>query len=142
MNKRKWTGPTGKLPTSEDDEERTEASHNEPKRVRILDEEDEEAGMAADDDAEYFVDEDEDGGRFFGGGLNEEQKRILQIMNRDGEEPIEEAVRRPHSPRLLKICSQTRASKCSSSRRHLDKTKRCVQNTPMSRSGLLTPKQI
>ncbi|KAI3628802.1 hypothetical protein CBS14141_000505 [Malassezia furfur] len=91
LNKRKWTGPTGKLPNAEDDEERAEPSHNVPKRVRIHDEEDEEAEMAAGEDAEYLVDEDEDGGRFFGGGLNEEQKRILQIMNRDGEEPIEEA---------------------------------------------------
>ena len=81
------------------------------------DEEDEEAEMAAGEDAEYLVDEDEDGGRFFGGGLNEEQKRILQIMNRDGEEPIEEAVRRAVSPRPPKICSQTPASKCSSSKR-------------------------
>lgn len=117
LNKRKWTGPTGKLPNAEDDEERAEPSHNVPKRVRIHDEEDEEAEMAAGEDAEYLVDEDEDGGRFFGGGLNEEQKRILQIMNRDGEEPIEEAVRRAVSPRPPKICSQTPASKCSSSKR-------------------------
>lgn len=92
LNKRKWGGPSGQLPKPEDDEERVEPDLGGPKRARVEDV-NEEHDTVAQDEEDYYVDEDEEGGRFFGGGLSDKQKHILQIMNRDGEEQVEEAVR-------------------------------------------------
>jgi len=42
--------------------------------------------FAPGNDADYFIEDDDEGGRFYGGGLTDTQKRILEVMNRDGEE--------------------------------------------------------
>ncbi|WFD01420.1 hypothetical protein MOBT1_000083 [Malassezia obtusa] len=89
------------------------------------DEDDDEGYIVPGDDAEYEFDEDEEGGRFFGGGLTEEQKRILQIMNRDGEEQVEEAVR----PMAL---MQTAESMLAETRKQMQKLEKALsQNQAM-----------
>jgi len=42
------------------------------------------ADFAPGNDADYYVEEDEEG-RFFGGGLTDEQKQILAIFDRGGD---------------------------------------------------------
>ncbi|KAJ3924055.1 Catenin-beta-like protein [Lentinula edodes] len=51
--------------------------------------EDEDQSFAPGGDADYFIEEDEDG-RFYGGGLTSEQKDILNIFERAGDEVLAE----------------------------------------------------
>lgn len=71
------------------------------RRARVEDgdgdgEESMDADFAPGGDADYFAEEDDEG-RFFGGGLTSEQKDILNIFDRAGEEGVREDVRRPSS---------------------------------------------
>ncbi|KAJ3874685.1 Catenin-beta-like protein [Lentinula edodes] len=52
--------------------------------------EDEDQSFAPGGDADYFIEEDEDG-RFYGGGLTSEQKDILNIFERAGDEVLAES---------------------------------------------------
>ncbi|KAJ4478161.1 Catenin-beta-like protein [Lentinula aciculospora] len=52
--------------------------------------EDKDQSFAPGGDADYFIEEDEDG-RFFGGGLTSEQKDILNIFDRAGDEALAES---------------------------------------------------
>lgn len=65
------------------------------RRARVEDEDGQEGpdmDFAPGGDADYFVEEDEEG-RFFGGGLTSEQKDILNIFDRAGDEGVREDVR-------------------------------------------------
>ncbi|KAJ3736307.1 Catenin-beta-like protein [Lentinula guzmanii] len=53
-------------------------------------EDDEDRSFAPGGDADYFIEEDEDG-RFYGGGLTSEQKDILNIFERAGDEALAES---------------------------------------------------
>lgn len=59
-------------------------------RVTVEDAMDEDdPSFAPGGDADYFIEEDEDG-RFFGGGLTNEQKDILNIFERAGDDALPE----------------------------------------------------
>ncbi|WFD43019.1 hypothetical protein MPSI1_001670 [Malassezia psittaci] len=87
----KWNGPSGKLPSKEEDGDHEERDQDLSKRARVEDfDEAAEHEASVGENDEYVADEDDEDRRFFGGGLTEEQTQILQIMNRNGEESIQE----------------------------------------------------
>ena len=91
LNKRKWGAPPPGAPSATVEEvvdEDVSAAASKRTRVTEVDDEEEEGPMPPDVDED---DEDEEGGRFFGGGLNDEQKQILEIMNRSTSDGAEES---------------------------------------------------
>ncbi|EPQ28348.1 uncharacterized protein PFL1_04175 [Pseudozyma flocculosa PF-1] len=109
LNKRKWSEPTAEAlkaaktsSTSTDassalrdrdadgQQERLEPAGPSRPRATVADEgdddNDQDAEFAPGNDANYFAEEDDEGGRFFGGGLSDQQKRILEIMNRGADD--------------------------------------------------------
>jgi beta-catenin-like protein 1 len=61
-------------------------------RVTVEDAMDEDdPSFAPGGDADYFIEEDEDG-RFYGGGLTSEQKDILNIFERAGDDALPETL--------------------------------------------------
>ncbi|KAN0060959.1 hypothetical protein ACQY0O_006693 [Thecaphora frezii] len=107
INKRKWSEPSAealkaaKTSTDahasaatrdghlneHDSDERLHAGPSRPRpqqRTTTVEDEDD-AGYTSGQGADDYADEDDEGGRFFGGGLSDQQKKILEIMNRDGD---------------------------------------------------------
>lgn len=79
MNKRKWAPLLGESAKQEQEDV--------PKRAKTANVVDVDGGDEDDEEAAHDVDVDDAGddeeGRFFGGGLSDEQRQILDIMNRD-----------------------------------------------------------
>ena len=94
LNKRKWAEPTAEsLKASkvdyQDSPSTSTSTSKRPPSASVGDEDDEmeqDDEFAPGNDADYFIEDDDEGGRFYGGGLTDTQKRILEVMNRDGEE--------------------------------------------------------